>query len=213
MKKSIYLRLLVEKILFGSKWLLVPFYLILIIALVNYLKIDIKEVYHYLRNGDDSKVAATMFILELIDMAMIAGLVIMIVKGGYTSFVCKNHSDDGEKTSSGVLKVKLSTAIIGVSSIALLQTFMNVTTKDVTWDVINKLLLIHAAFLIGAPILALVDYLHVKSESIHHEDLCANINPDKKEKHFTKDACDENKEPDLLDGFDDLKEELKKDRN
>lgn len=168
MKKSKNIRIWIEHILFSSKWMLIPFYFGLMIALANFIRIDIKEVYHFLSEGNDSKSGAMMFILELIDMAMIAALVRMIVIGGYTSFICKNHSEDGEKTSSGVLKVKLGTAIVGVSSINLLQTFMN--TDVVTWDSIQKQLWIHGMFLIGALALAVIDFLHVKSEAIHHEE-------------------------------------------
>ena len=172
------IRLIIEKIIFSSKWLLIPFYLGLMIALLNFIRIDIKEVYHFLTEGDDTKSGSMMFVLELIDMAMIAALVRMIIIGGYTSFICKNHSDDGEKTSSGVLKVKLGTAIIGVSSINLLQTFMN--TETITWIIIQKQLWIHGMFLVGALALSIIDYLHVKSEAIHHEDWDKHKNDGKK---------------------------------
>ncbi len=168
MKNSKGVRIIIEQILFSSKWMLIPFYLGLMIALANFIRIDIKEVYHFLSEGDETKSGSMMFLLELIDMAMIAALVRMIIIGGYTSFICKNHSDDGEKTSSGVLKVKLGTAIIGVSSINLLQTFMN--TDTMTWDIIQKQLWIHGMFLVGALALAVIDFLHVKAEYIHHED-------------------------------------------
>lgn len=173
MKKGKNIRIWIEHILFSSKWMLIPFYIGLMIALANFIRIDIKEVYHFLTEGDDSKSGSMMFILELIDMAMIAALVRMIIIGGYTSFVCKNHSEDGEKTSSGVLKVKLGTAIVGVSSINLLQTFMN--NDVISWDSIQKQLWIHGMFLLGAFALAVIDYLHVKSEAIHHEDWDKNI--------------------------------------
>ncbi len=194
--KKIDFMLLVERILFSSKWLLIIFYFGLIIALINFIKTDAREVYHFLTSGDDSKSGSMMFILELIDMTMVAALVIMIVKGGYTSFVCKNHSDDGEKTSSGVLKVKLGTAIIGVSSINLLQTFMS--ASSISWDTIYKLILIHSMFLIGGLVLAVIDYLHVKSEDIHHDDWDKNgLKGDENLKgagHFKSDVCDTKKE-------------------
>lgn len=159
----------IEQILFFSKWMLIPFYVGLIIALACFLIVDIKEVYHFLVHSSGiNKADAMMFILELIDMAMIAALVRMIIIGGYTSFVNKYHHLEGEKTSSGVLKVKLGTALIGVSSINLLQTFISCTSdKTITWDILQKQLVIHLAFLLGAIVLAVVDYLHVKAEMAH----------------------------------------------
>lgn len=160
---------IIEQVLFFSKWMLIPFYVGLIIALACFLIVDIKEVYHFLVNSNGiNKSEAMMFILELIDMAMIAALVRMIIIGGYTSFVNKYHHLEGEKTSSGVLKVKLGTALIGVSSINLLQTFISCTEdKSITWDILYKQLIIHGAFLLGAVVLAVVDYFHVKSEMAH----------------------------------------------
>lgn len=159
----------IEQTLFFSKWMLIPFYLGLMVALACFLVIDVKEVIHFLTESNSlNKSEAMMFILELIDMAMIAALVRMIVIGGYTSFVNKYHTLEGEKTSSGVLKVKLGTALIGVSSINLLQTFISCTSdKSMNWDVLQKQLIIHGAFLMGALVLSFIDYLHVKSEMIH----------------------------------------------
>lgn len=201
MKKERDIRIWIERVLFSSKWFLVPFYLGLMVALLNFLVIDVKEVFEFIRASDLSKTSAMMFILELIDMAMVAALVRMIVIGGYTSFICKNHSDDGEKTSSGALKVKLGTAIIGVSSIALLQIFMTNATPAVagetihrvSWEVVQQLLWIHLAFLIGAVVLSVIDYLHVKSESLNHGDIVNNSELIDK-KHFKKDVCVTKKE-------------------
>lgn len=121
------LRRIVERILFSSKWMLIPFYLGLMVAMLNFLVIDIKEVCHMVSESNSlDKTSGMLVILELVDMAMIAALVRMIIIGGYTSFVNKNHSEDGEKSSSRVLKAKLGTALIGVSSINLLQTFIEV---------------------------------------------------------------------------------------
>ena len=86
----------------------------------------------------------------------------MIITGSYNSFVDKTHSEDAEKVSSGVLKVKMATSIMGVSSIHLLQTFIN--SAQVPIETIYKQLLIHGIFIVGGIVLAFIDYLHVKSE-------------------------------------------------
>lgn len=118
---------LVETILFSSRWLLVPFYLGLMVALVIYLFIDAKEVVKLCTKVLLLDKEATMLVLlELVDMAMIAALVKMIITGGYTSFVNKQHGQNNDKASSGTLKVKMSTSLVGVSSIHLLQKFIDI---------------------------------------------------------------------------------------
>jgi len=167
--KNLNLKTIIEKILFSSKWMLIPFYAGLMVALVPFIIVDFKEVLHMVaETGMLDKTTSTMCILELIDIAMIAALVRMIIIGGYTSFVCKNNSGEEEKSSSGVLKVKLGSALIGVSSIHLLQTFIFCAKKGITWEVLSQLIAIHASFLIGALVLAVIEYLHVKSDAIHH---------------------------------------------
>ena len=89
---------IIENVLFTTKWLLIPFYLGLIVALICFFIVDAKEIWHFISSSNSlNKSEAMMFILELIDMAMIAALVRMIVIGGYTSFVNKNHELEGEK--------------------------------------------------------------------------------------------------------------------
>ncbi len=101
--------------------------------------------------------------LEAVDIVMIANLVKMIITGSYNSFVSKTHGVDGEQVSSGALKVKMATSVMGVSSIHLLQTFIN--AANITDDVMHRQLLIHGTFIVGALALAVIDYLHSKSES------------------------------------------------
>lgn len=161
---------LIEKIIFSSRWMLIPFYLGLFIAMLVYTYIYVKEIYYLI---DDAKQMTKDIILlttlELVDIVMIANLVKMIITGSYNSFVDKSHGFEGENISSGMLKVKMATSLIGVSSIHLLQTFINSKTftgeQNVDWQNIQKQLLIHGTFLIGALILAVIDYLHCKSES------------------------------------------------
>jgi uncharacterized protein (TIGR00645 family) len=125
-----------------------------------------EEIIHLVReskslNGE----SVMMIILELVDIVMIANLIKMIITGSYTSFITKDHDEKSEKASSGMLKVKMSTSLIGVSSIHLLQTFIN--AENMSWDVIHKQLLIHASFIVGSVLLMVIEYLHVKSEDHH----------------------------------------------
>jgi uncharacterized protein (TIGR00645 family) len=101
-------------------------------------------------------------VLGLIDVVMIANLLIMVIVGGYETFVSRldleGHPDQPEWLShvnAGVLKIKLSTAIIGISSIHLLKTFINaanLSEHTIKWQVV-----IHVVFLVSAVAMAAVD--------------------------------------------------------
>lgn len=155
----------IEKSLFGSKWILLPFYFGLIVAQVVYLFWFTENVWHMLSTATSvSKEDGMLIVLELVDIVMIANLIKMIISGSYTSFISKDHSETSDKSSSGLLKVKMSTSLVGVSSIHLLQSFIN--SERVSWDVITKQMWIHGMFLAGALVLMVIEYLHVKSEAI-----------------------------------------------
>jgi len=165
---------MLERILLSSKYLLIPFFMGLMVSLAIYTYIDIKEIWHLFH-----KVKALepndgmLMLLEIIDIAMVAFLVKLIIVGSYSSFYKKNDGggkkvDPNINTSSGVLKVKIATALIGVTSINLLTTFIK--PEEVSMEAFQKKLVIHATFLIGALVLAAIDWMHVKAEAIHHQD-------------------------------------------
>lgn len=159
---------IVEKSLFGSKWLLVPFYFGLIIAQLVYLYWFTGDVWHMLSHAQTmSNEEGMLIILELVDIVMIANLIKMIISGSYTSFITKDHSETAEKSSSGLLKVKMASSLVGVSSIHLLQSFIN--SEKLDWDTITKQIWIHLMFLVGALVLMIIEYIHVKSEKIEHD--------------------------------------------
>jgi uncharacterized protein (TIGR00645 family) len=166
------MRKIVEQILFNTRWLLIPFYIVLIFALIVYAWFDVMEFVHYI-NGlirshhEVDKTVAMLTFIELIDMAMIANLGKMIITGSYNSFVSRDHGYKNENISSGMLKVKMATSLIGVTSIGLLQRSVNVVKID--WTELYKLAFIHCLFLLGAIVLELVDYFHSKSEAIELE--------------------------------------------
>ena len=86
------LKRLIEKTLFGSKWLLVPFYIGLILAQLVYLYWFSGSVLHMLSTaGDITKEEGMLIILELVDIVMVANLIKMIISGSYTSFITKDH--------------------------------------------------------------------------------------------------------------------------
>lgn len=112
--------------------------------------------------GRISETETMLVVLGLIDVVMIANLLIMVIIGGYETFVSRldldGHPDQPEWLShvnAGVLKIKLSTAIIGISSIHLLKTFINaanIAEHTIMWQVI-----IHVVFLVSALAMAMVD--------------------------------------------------------
>jgi uncharacterized protein (TIGR00645 family) len=152
-----------EKFIFWSRWLQAPLYLGLIIAQGVYVVQFGVELTHLVTKLGSLNEAETMLIvLALIDVVMIANLLIMVIIGGYETFVSKldleGHPDQPEWLShvnAGVLKVKLSTAIIGISSIHLLKSFINaanMTQHTLLWQVV-----IHMVFIVSALAMAMTD--------------------------------------------------------
>jgi len=151
-----------QRILFKSKWIIMPFLYGLAIAQTIYCVKFIEELYHLLTNFwslTESQIMLVM--LTLIDIVMIACLIKMIITGSYQSFIESIPEKSTEKISSGLLKVKMATSLIGVSSIHLLRAFISQEFDD---KKIYIMIAIHSVFLIGALVLSFIDMLHSKSE-------------------------------------------------
>jgi uncharacterized protein (TIGR00645 family) len=156
---------LLSSILFGSRWLQVPLYLGLIGAQLVYVVHFMVELEHLVVGTFNlGEEAIMLIVLGLIDVVMISNLLIMVIVGGYETFVSRlnleGHPDEPEWLShvnANVLKVKLATAIIGISSIHLLKTFINapnLTDKVLMWQT-----LIHITFVLSAISIAYIDRL------------------------------------------------------
>ena len=173
------------KLIFMSRWLQLPLYLGLIAAQGVYVWHFLIELLHLIEAafGSPTAIAALaksigysgeaialnetiimLVVLALIDVVMISNLLIMVIVGGYETFISRmnleGHPDQPEWLShvnASVLKVKLATAIIGISSIHLLKTFINAANFD------TKTLLaqtgIHLTFLVSALAIAATDRL------------------------------------------------------
>ena len=174
-------------LIFSSRWLQLPLYLGLIVAQAVYVYHFWVELIHLIEAAFGSKAALDMImvttglanltgaaggrltetmimlvVLGLIDVVMISNLLIMVIVGGYETFVSRlnldRHPDQPDWLShvnASVLKVKLATAIIGISSIHLLGTFIKadyVSEKQMLWQVV-----IHLAFVASAIAIAAVD--------------------------------------------------------
>nr|WP_248321888.1 TIGR00645 family protein [Caballeronia sp. Sq4a] len=171
------------RFIFMSRWLQVPLYLGLIVAQGVYVVLFLKEVWHLVTHAmtlDETNVM--LVVLGLIDVVMISNLLIMVIVGGYETFVSRlgveGHPDEPEwldHVNAGVLKVKLSMALISISSIHLLKTFINPdqhTFHTVLWQVV-----IHVAFLVSALVMAYVDRLTTHTHPRHfHSVAPTNIN-------------------------------------
>ncbi|APA85247.1 TIGR00645 family protein [Paraburkholderia sprentiae WSM5005] len=167
------------RLVFMSRWLQVPLYLGLIVAQAVYVVLFLKEVWHLVTDSmklDETSIM--LVVLGLIDVVMISNLLIMVIIGGYETFVSRlgldGHPDEPEwldHVNAGVLKVKLSMALISISSIHLLKTFISPdqnTTHTIMWQVI-----IHVAFLVSALVMALVDRLTTHTHPKHVEESAA----------------------------------------
>ncbi|HZV38973.1 MAG TPA: TIGR00645 family protein [Pseudoxanthomonas sp.] len=125
-------------LIFSSRWLQLPLYLGLIVAQGVYVVLFLKELWHLIEGATSlSEQQIMLIVLGLIDVVMISNLLMMVIVGGYETFVSRmrleNHPDQPEWLShvnASVLKVKLAMAIIGISSIHLLKTFIGASTLD-----------------------------------------------------------------------------------
>lgn len=149
-----------EKIIFASRWVQAPLYVGLIIGGVLYSYKFVIELIHLCATITEITESALMLgVLTLVDITMVANLLIMVIIGGYSTFVSKidieTHEDRPEwlkKVDAGTLKVKLAGSLVGVSGIHLLQVFINIDQRNlehVKWQVI-----IHVVFLLSSIMLA-----------------------------------------------------------
>jgi uncharacterized protein (TIGR00645 family) len=174
-------------LIFASRWLQLPLYLGLIAAQAVYVVHFLLELWHLVEAAAGSQTALQQLIssigykattqvtalnetiimlvvLALIDVVMISNLLIMVIVGGYETFVSRmglqGHPDQPEWLShvnASVLKVKLATAIIGISSIHLLKTFIN--ADNYSDKVLIAQTVIHITFLLSAMAIAYTDKL------------------------------------------------------
>jgi uncharacterized protein (TIGR00645 family) len=164
------LELIVERIILSSRWILVAFYLGLALSLAVYA---ISFAYKF------SKVALNVFtydegemilaMLGLIDAALVASLIVMVMISGYENFVSRFDEGEAEsdvsfigKLDSGSLKIKVASSIVAISSIHLLQVFLN--SNQFTDSKIMWLTAMHLAFVVSAVMLGFLEQLMKKAK-------------------------------------------------
>jgi uncharacterized protein (TIGR00645 family) len=160
---------LIEKFIINSRWLQAPIYLGLIIASIAYSIHFILELANMISTFSDLNQTTFMLaILGLIDMSMVINLLIVVIIGGYWTFVSKielSRDEDeldylGKMTASG-LKIKLIVSLVSISGVHLLETFINI--KNFTTDQVILKISIHLVFIISAVLLAWTDKLQSKN--------------------------------------------------
>ncbi|MDI9238308.1 TIGR00645 family protein [Lysobacter sp. LF1] len=169
-------------LIFSSRWLQLPLYLGLIAAQGVYVVLFIKELWHLMMHATEwTEQQIMLMVLGLIDVVMISNLLVMVIVGGYETFVSRlrleGHPDQPEWLShvnASVLKVKLAMAIIGISSIHLLKTFIAIgnlgapgatyTTDGVMWQTI-----IHCVFILSAIGIAYTDRVMALASAKPHK--------------------------------------------
>ena len=175
----------IPRFIFASRWLQLPLYVGLIVAQVVYVYLFLKELIHLVAESPSvTEQQAMLIVLGLIDVVMISNLLIMVIVGGYETFVSRmelnKHPDQPEWLShvnASVLKIKLAMAIIGISSIHLLRTFIEagqlgrataaITEAGIMWQSI-----IHGLFILSAIGIAIVDWISQQTGAVpkggHH---------------------------------------------
>lgn len=149
-----------EKFIFASRWFQAPIYVGLVIAGLLYTFKFAQELYHLCAEITIlSESGVMLVVLTLVDFSMVSNLLVVVIIGGYTTFVSKidvsNHEDKPEwleKVDAGTLKIKLAVSLVGVSGIHLLKSFVNMSEANpqhVTYQII-----IHGVFLVSALALA-----------------------------------------------------------
>lgn len=154
---------ILEQGLFASRWLMAPFYIGLIGALVVLLFSFMQELWHFITSIPNlTQNDAVLGVLSLIDLSLAGNLLVIVIFSGYENFVSKidfsDHKDRPEWHGSvdfSTLKLKLIASIVAISGIHLLKVFMDVnktSNEQIQWMII-----IHLVFVVSGVLLALMD--------------------------------------------------------
>jgi uncharacterized protein (TIGR00645 family) len=160
------LELFVERIILSSRWILVAFYLGLVAALAVYAVSFAGKFLKVAQNAMTySEAEMILAMLGLIDAALVASLIVMVMISGYENFVSRFDENDAEvsflgKLDSGSLKIKVASSIVAISSIHLLQVFLNANQ----YDNVKLIILtgIHIAFVVSALLLGVLEQIMSK---------------------------------------------------
>ena len=153
----------IEKSLFASRWILAPIYLGLTIAMLAVGVKFFQEAFHVLFHvWTMAEADMVLAVLAMIDMVLVASLVVMVMLSGYENFVSQiDLADEGKKLDwlgkldATALKLKVAASIVAISSIHLLQIFMN--TQQTPNDKILWYVVLHMTFVVSSVLMAVMD--------------------------------------------------------
>jgi uncharacterized protein (TIGR00645 family) len=154
---------ILEKILFASRWLMAPFYIGLVGALMILVFSFMQELWHFVTSIPNiNQNDVVLGVLSLIDLALAGNLLLIVIFSGYGNFVSKMNFEDHEdhqewhgSVDFSTLKLKLIASIVAISGIHLLKVFMDVdktAERDIKWMVI-----IHLIFIVSGVLMAIMD--------------------------------------------------------
>ncbi|RJG49098.1 TIGR00645 family protein [Motilimonas pumila] len=162
----------IESLIFQARWLLAPFFIGLIAAILVLMVKFFKSLYNMIIHSLSASSEQTIVnILTLVDTALLAGLLLIIIFSGYENFVSKLNIGDHEdrpawmgKVGFSDLKQKLIGAIVAISAVELLKTFINsqaFTGEELMWKVI-----LHLSFVASGVLFALTDYISERGKNL-----------------------------------------------
>lgn len=157
------MEVLIERMMYASRWLLAPIYFGLSLALIALGIKFFQEIFHLLPHVlEISEADIVLVVLSLIDIALVSGLIIMVMFTSYENFVSSIDLKEGtEKLAwlgtldTGTLKSKVAASIVAISSIHLLKIFMN--AKNIENEKLMCYVLIHLTFVISAFAMGVLD--------------------------------------------------------
>jgi uncharacterized protein (TIGR00645 family) len=160
-----------EKFLFGSRWLLAPFYVMLVLALGALLLKAGQETVHFMLTAWSATESQIILgVLALVDLTLTGSLIIIVIFSGYENFVSRIEADDHKdwpewmgKIDFTGLKLKLVSSIVAISAIQVLKAFMNVgkvSDRELLW-----LVGIHMMFVVSGLLMALTDKFSVEPKA------------------------------------------------
>ena len=168
MLKAKTIERILERGLFASRWLMAPFYVGLVVALLVLLAVFVHAIIAELpalAELDEAKVI--LWVLTLIDLSLAANLIVMVIFAGYENFVSKmdiHHPDRPGWMGTidfSAMKLKLVASIVAISAIQLLKAFMSISSY--TREELIFLIVIHITFVVSGVLLALMDYIAEKA--------------------------------------------------
>ncbi len=163
----------IERLLFACRWLLAPLYVGLSLALIALGVKFFQEAWHVLSSvAVLAEADLVLTVLAMIDLVLVGGLIVMVMFSGYENFVSRIDADTSAdapawlgKLDAGTLKLKVAASIVAISSIHLLQVFMN--AQQIANDKILWYVILHMTFVVSAVLLGVLDRMSFASHRAH----------------------------------------------